>query len=72
MPQAFDNCVASGGRVRTISLPKGKYMHICYPKGGGSPIHGEVKISQTKKKDIDYVLNVLPKAIETLKIRYGR
>lgn len=26
-------------------------MHICYPKGGGSPVHGEVKTPQ-KKSDL--------------------
>lgn len=35
MPQAFDNCVKLGGRVRTKKLKGGKYMHICF-KGGKS------------------------------------
>lgn len=46
MPKAFTRCVKSGGRIRTIK-PKGKksstYLHVCYPKGGGSPVKGEVK-----------------------------
>jgi len=46
MPEAFERCVREGGRVRTIK-PKGKesktYLLVCYPKGGGSPIHGETK-----------------------------
>ncbi len=42
-PQAFDNCVSRGGRVRTIVPKKGTYIHVCYPKGGGPPVHGEVK-----------------------------
>lgn len=46
MPKSFNKCVSGGGRVRTIK-PKGKesptYVHVCYPKGGGSPISGEVK-----------------------------
>lgn len=49
-PKGFDDCVNSGGRVRTITPKKGVYLHICYPKGGGSPIKGEVKKSETKKK----------------------
>lgn len=46
MPAKFNKCVRGGGRVRTIK-PKGKksktYLHICYPKSGGSPVSGEVK-----------------------------
>jgi hypothetical protein len=45
-PEAFDNCVKSGGKVRTKDLGKGKYIHICIPKGGGSSIAGEVKTKQ--------------------------
>ena len=49
MPQAFDECVKAGGRIRTIK-PKGEgsktYLHICYPKGGGPPVSGEVKESK--------------------------
>ena len=48
-PQAFDNCVKAGGRVRTKSLPDGKYLHICFPKGGGPGIAGEVKQRQGEK-----------------------
>jgi hypothetical protein len=51
MPAKFTKCVKGGGRVRTIK-PKGKksrtYIHVCYPKGGGSPVSGEVK--KRKKK----------------------
>lgn len=47
MPQAFLDCVSSGGKVITKVPEKGKYIHICYPKGGGSPIAGEV---MTKKR----------------------
>ena len=45
MPKAFLKCVAEGGRVRTKSLGKGKYIHICY--SGSKSYAGEVK---TKKK----------------------
>jgi hypothetical protein len=43
MPKKFTDCVNSGGRVRTVSLPKNKYLKVCYPKGGGVGIQGEVK-----------------------------
>ena len=46
MPAAFDKCVEEGGRVRTMVLKKGRYMHVCYDKDGKSHA-GEVK--QTKK-----------------------
>lgn len=47
MPQAFDACVKGGGRVRTIKIKGGRYMHVCFPKGGGKSVAGEVK---TKEK----------------------
>lgn len=51
MPRKFNKCVADGGRVRTLK-PKGKgnrtYLPICYPKGGGSPVSGEVKKRKEK------------------------
>ncbi len=46
MPADFDRCVKEGGRVRTININKTQYMHVCYPKGGGPSVSGEVK---TKK-----------------------
>ena len=46
MPVAFTRCVDNGGRVRTINPKPGVYLHICYPKGGGSPVRGEVKHSK--------------------------
>ena len=46
MPEAFDNCVKNGGRVRTKSLGKGKYMHICF-KDGKSFV-SEIKKKQPK------------------------
>ena len=33
MPVAFDKCRAKGGKIRTISKPKGKYFHVCYLNG---------------------------------------
>lgn len=48
MPVQFDKCVANGGRVRTKDLDKGKYLHICFPKGGGPSLAGEIKTKQDK------------------------
>ena len=45
MPQAFNECVKNGGKVRTKKLKGGKYIRICYL--GGKSYAGEVK----KKKD---------------------
>ena len=47
-PQGFDKCVADGGRVRTMKLSKGRYMHICYDKAGKSHA-GEVRQSKGSK-----------------------
>jgi hypothetical protein len=52
MPEAFDNCRANGGKIRTLSGPnkkyglkRGEYRHVCILKG---KLHfGEKK---TKKK----------------------
>lgn len=41
MPKQFDSCVSGGGRVRTKTLSKGRYMHICFK--GGKSAAGEVK-----------------------------
>ena len=42
MPIEFEKCIAGGGKVRTIKPKKNVYIKVCYPKGGGSPIAGEV------------------------------
>ena len=47
MPPKFTRCVNAGGRVRTINPKKGTYMRVCFPKGGGKSVAGEVK--HTKK-----------------------
>lgn len=41
MPEAFERCVASGGKVRTKSLSGGRYRHICIK--GGKLYRGEIK-----------------------------
>ena len=41
MPKAFNNCVKSGGKVRTKTLPGGKYIHVCLK--GGKSYAGHVK-----------------------------
>jgi len=43
MPKAFDDCVANGGKVRTMTPEAGKYMHVCFPRGGGPSVAGEMK-----------------------------
>lgn len=43
MPKAFDDCVVGGGKVITKQVNEKEYMHICYPKNGGSAVPGEVK-----------------------------
>lgn len=48
MPEKFNSCVKNGGRVRTKSLKGRKYIHLCFPKGGGPSVAGEVKQKQTR------------------------
>lgn len=47
MPAAFDACVKNGGKVRTMTLKAGKYMHICMINGHSYP--GEVKMKKMMK-----------------------
>ena len=51
MPAKFDACVKGGGRVRTKKMSGGRYMHLCFPKGGGSSVAGEVKTKEKKGKN---------------------
>lgn len=47
MPKEFENCISAGGRVRTKSVGKGRYMHICFKNG--KSFAGEVKVKKVKK-----------------------
>ncbi len=49
MPADFEKCVAEGGRVRTMTLSKGRYMRVCYSADGKSHA-GEVRQSKGKKQ----------------------
>jgi hypothetical protein len=49
MPPKFDRCVNSGGRVRTVKPKAGKYLKVCYPKGGGPAVSGEMHANKKKK-----------------------
>lgn len=42
MPQNFNNCVKTGGKVITKKLKNGKYVRVCFDKKGNSYV-GEVK-----------------------------
>lgn len=48
MPADFNKCVSEGGKVRTIKVGRGKYMHVCYDKEGNSHA-GEVKERKGKE-----------------------
>lgn len=43
MPAAFERAVRAGGKVRTITLPGGKYVHVVKDPKTGKWIEGEVK-----------------------------
>ncbi len=49
-PKEFDACVGGGGRVRTITPKTGVYMHVCFPKGGGPSVSGEIKHTKEQAK----------------------
>jgi hypothetical protein len=42
MPKEFDACRKGGGKVRTVQLSGGKYVHVCYLNG--KQYRGEVKL----------------------------
>ena len=46
MPEAFDRCVANGGRVRTKKLGNSKYIHICFKDG--KSYSGEIHLRKKK------------------------
>jgi hypothetical protein len=50
MPYAFDKCRREGGRIRTKSLGKGKYIHVCYKDGKSYAGEVHYKIKTKKKK----------------------
>ena len=57
MPEAFDNCVSQGGRVRRISGPnkrfglsKNQYLNICFKEG--EMFRGHLKTKKNKGRSI--------------------
>ena len=48
MPKAFADCVRKGGKVRTVTMPGEKYVHVCTI--GGESHYGHVKTKKDKKK----------------------
>jgi len=48
MPADFLKCVKNGGKVRTITMPGNKYVHVC--SIGGKSYYGEVKKKKVEKK----------------------
>jgi len=47
-PQGFDACRKNGGKVQTMTLKGGKYMHICILNG--KSYKGEVKTKQSSSE----------------------
>ncbi len=70
MPQAFTNCVKNGGRVRRITPKPGVYINICYPKGGGSPVRGEVHHTSGKSEHSEMAVRA-EKELKTIKKHLG-
>ena len=51
MPAAFEKCRRAGGKIRTKSLPGGKYMRVCVRPGGGKgPQGGRTVSGEVRKK----------------------
>lgn len=47
MPRAFNKCVKSGGRVRTVKPSSGTHKPICYK--GGKSYAGHTKRTKGKR-----------------------
>jgi hypothetical protein len=45
-PKGFDECRRQGGKIKSVSVGKGKYMHICFLNG--KSYKGEVKERKDK------------------------
>lgn len=50
MPEAFDKCARSGGRVRTESLGAGRYRHVCWK--GKKRYEGHAKHKKDRGKGL--------------------
>lgn len=48
MTHSFEMCQKQGGKMRTKSIGKGKYAHVCIMNG--KSYMGEVKIKKVKKQ----------------------
>lgn len=46
MPAGFNTCYKNGGKIKTKTMPGGRYMLICYI--GGKSYPGEIK----KRKNV--------------------
>jgi hypothetical protein len=47
MGKEFLACVNSGGRIVTKTVNDKQYIHICFPKGGGPSVAGEVRTKES-------------------------
>lgn len=47
MPAEFDRCRAKGGKIRTVSINKNQYMHVCVLNG--KSYRGEIKTKKATK-----------------------
>ena len=49
MPEAFERCRKAGGKIRTMSLGKDKYRHVCSLNGKSYP--GYIKTKGAPKEN---------------------
>ncbi len=47
MPPKFTKCIAEGGKIRTKTISKDKYMKVCIK--GGKSVGGHVKTKKGKR-----------------------
>jgi hypothetical protein len=67
IPEGFDKCRATGGRIRTKKLSGGKYMHICFKDG--KSYAGEVKKKESLKWNTNFILeDFTPEFLESTNI----
>lgn len=50
MPRGFSRCVQSGGRVRTMTRPGGKYQRICVRKNKSYAGHIKKRATSHRKR----------------------
>ena len=62
MPKAFDTCRKNGGKIRTVNLKGGKYVHVC--SLGGKSYRGYEKMKKSSSEGSGHVAAAIKKRMK--------